>query len=156
MSSCMLGRLVKGPIPAIVDTDEYRAALQRAEEALRDVYASRRDWHMCRRCMEHIPPERAVDGRCPECCDDTEAIAEAYPDAAALGAELRAAVRAWPPDTGDAFWRDDPDDAHTMLVFAGEASYGDEPEGAGYGALKELMNLIYLLPRGVRKSLLFR
>jgi hypothetical protein len=44
----------------------------------------------------------------------------------------------WPPNYRDTSWIEDPDDPDQILVFAGEMSWGDEPQGGGYQAMRML------------------
>lgn len=46
--------------------------------------------------------------------------------------------------------RTDPDDATQLLVFAGEMSWGDEPSGTGYQALKDAEFSGVLTALGIR------
>jgi transcription elongation factor Elf1 len=46
----------------------------------------------------------------------------------------------WPPTWRDCARRPDPDDKKQVLVFAGDMSYGESPDGAGYEYLAELLN----------------
>lgn len=43
----------------------------------------------------------------------------------------------WDGDARDVVSRPDPDDSTTQLIFAGEPSWGDEPEGYGYETLRD-------------------
>ena len=49
-------------------------------------------------------------------------------------------MEAWPPGGRDVSMRQDPDDAKTVLVFAGEMTWGDSPSGYGYGYIHKLMS----------------
>jgi len=49
-------------------------------------------------------------------------------------------VDAWAPTYRDCCSRKDPDDPKQIIVFAGDMSWGDDPEGSGYQYLKELIN----------------
>ena len=44
----------------------------------------------------------------------------------------------WPPTFRDSSYVQDPDDHEQLLVFAGELSWGNEPEGGGFTTLKML------------------
>jgi len=59
-----------------------------------------------------------------------------------LRAHLRKLVKSvladWPPDYRDTTWIEDPDDPGQILVFAGEMTCGDEPQGGGYQAMRML------------------
>jgi hypothetical protein len=45
----------------------------------------------------------------------------------------------WKSSSRDASSRIDPDDKTQQIVFAGDMSWGDEPDGYGYGLLKQLL-----------------
>ena len=47
-------------------------------------------------------------------------------------------VEGWTPDNRDTASRLDPDNRKKVIVFAGDMSWGDEPEGGGYQYLKKL------------------
>lgn len=48
-------------------------------------------------------------------------------------------MEVWPPGARDVASRRDPDDPDSVLVFAGEMSWGDSPSGYGYEYLNKLM-----------------
>jgi len=43
----------------------------------------------------------------------------------------------WPPRARDVVCKIDPDDENQVIVFCGDMSWGDEPEGIGYQMLKD-------------------
>lgn len=53
-------------------------------------------------------------------------------------------------DGRDTCSRQDPDDARQKLVYAGEMSWGDEPEGYGYRMLKQAFAWGFAKALGVR------
>mgnify|MGYP006969383108 CR=1 FL=1 len=56
-----------------------------------------------------------------------------------LNRYLRELLRAWPPEgCRDAAVLTDPDDPTQVLVFAGEMTWGDEPQGEAFLLLKQL------------------
>lgn len=42
----------------------------------------------------------------------------------------------WPPDDRSTTWRGDPDDSSQIIYFTGETSWGDEPSGPAFEAIK--------------------
>lgn len=56
----------------------------------------------------------------------------------------------WGSGVRDIAWRIDPDDSKQILVFAGERSWGDEPDGYGYQMFKKAELCGVLEPFGIR------
>jgi len=54
------------------------------------------------------------------------------------------------PGCRDVAWRVDPDNPKDRLLFAGDMSWGDEPEGGGYTAIKEAYALCIPDALGIR------
>jgi hypothetical protein len=54
------------------------------------------------------------------------------------------------PNHRDTAWREDPDKPERKVVIAGELSWGDEPDGAGYQMLKRAFGLSIAQFLGVR------
>jgi hypothetical protein len=66
-------------------------------------------------------------------------------------AEIQAFVDWWVTlDSGDTCSRTDPDDPRQKLVYAGDMSWGDEPEGTGYQMLKRAFAWGFAEALGVR------
>ena len=64
---------------------------------------------------------------------------------------IRAFVEWWQHIEGrDTCSREDPDDPGQKLVYAGDMSYGDEPDGQGYQMLKQAIAWGYAEALGVR------
>lgn len=65
--------------------------------------------------------------------------------------EIRSFVQWWHHiDSRDTCSRQDPDDPRQVLVYAGDMSWGDEPDGAGYRKLKQAMAWGYAEALGIR------
>lgn len=65
--------------------------------------------------------------------------------------DIRAFVDWWVTlDSRDTCSRTDPDDPRQKLVYAGEMSWGDEPEGTGYQMLKRAFAWGFAETLGVR------
>jgi hypothetical protein len=65
--------------------------------------------------------------------------------------EIRAFVDWWATTDGrDTCSRTDPDDPRQKLVYAGEMSWGDEPQGLGYQMLKKAFAWGFAKALGVR------
>jgi hypothetical protein len=135
MGADMLGYLVRGPA---------RIAKRRIETAARMILAAARQRRKtglvdCPDCGYEIEAKQDFDGVCPGCCGRIgDPLVEIHTLREARAYVKRLADR-WPPDCRDTVSRCDPDDARQILVFAGDMSYGDEPEGCGYQDLRELM-----------------
>lgn len=56
----------------------------------------------------------------------------------------------WESGAHDMAYRVDPDDANALLIFAGEGSWGDEPEGWGYTTLRDARTLGLFPVFGIR------
>jgi len=56
----------------------------------------------------------------------------------------------WPPTWRDCARRTDPDDKKQVLVFAGDMSWGDSPDGGGYKYLDEFLNSGIIDKLGIR------
>ena len=86
------------------------------------------------------------DDTCPEC--GTELLTfKTRKEAAAFAMRY---MKDWPPDFRDVASRIDPDDPTQVIVFAGECSWGEEPEGGGYGYMKDILTTGLASFMGVR------
>ena len=122
MGAEQVGYLVKGPIkiPARKIQAAIRACKRRRQELLDDVGegASR-------------------DERCDAAQSSTGEFFDPEDIPQNPQADIREFVDWWHTlDCRDACSRIDPDDPRQKLVYAGEMSWGDEPEGRGYQMLK--------------------
>jgi hypothetical protein len=139
-----------------------RARAQKATTAMRAWVKKHKNVVVCDNCgtlqaAERL--ERAKDGTlllddvdCEDCgaCELTT-VAEKYPDGAAVRRALEGAVAEWhaAPGYRDSASRYNPDNPKEIIVCCGELSWGDEPGGAGYTALKAVCQL----PGSVREIL---
>jgi hypothetical protein len=131
----LLGFLVKGPV---------KITRQQIETAAKAMLVTARERQRtgliyCPDCGCEIDVNKGFDGRCPGCCQQ---IGDPLIDIHTLKdarAHVKRLAEGWPPECRDTASRHDPDDARQILVFAGDTSNGDEPAGAGYQYLKELM-----------------
>lgn len=65
--------------------------------------------------------------------------------------QIREFVAWWSrPGTRDTARRQDPDDPGQVLLYAGDMSWGDEPEGGGYRMLKQAYTWGYVEALGIR------
>lgn len=113
-----------------------------------------KDTAICENCGKIQDPknlDRNADGTlaledvdCEECSAcELEAVADRYPDKAAVKKHLLAAVDCWheAPNCRDATARTNPDNPKEIIICCGELSWGDEPDGAGYNNLKTVCRL---------------
>jgi hypothetical protein len=114
MGADMVGYLVTGPVKIT------EAAIKKAISNLK-----KRDWRgECPECGE----DRAPGGGCSCFVPPKSGEEEAF---------VRDWVAHWPPDYRDCAVRRDPrDPKKRWLVFAGDRSWGESPEGAGFEMLK--------------------
>jgi len=129
MGADMMGYLVKGPAKL------SKVAIARAKKEY---------WALCqemnkegqRKCLNC---ERLVglgEERCETCGDPLHEWPRTKAEA---DTEVNNMAADWLPSYRDVACRSDPDDPEQFLVFAGDMSYGDAPEGAGYKYLQELL-----------------
>ena len=136
MGADLIGYLVKGPK---VITDKQ---VQKAANTLLKIVAERRGRGVtfCVNCEEEVLIEDDEPTTCSTCGADLDGQEldgiETKEEAVAF---VRKFVNDWPPDWRDSTWRYDPDNPKEILVFAGELSWGDTPQGGGYEYLDHLM-----------------
>ena len=85
-----------------------------------------------------------ADVDCTECGScDLVAVSSKYPDMATIARELSSIVAKWhdAPGCRDSAVRTNPDNPKEIIICCGELSWGDEPGGAGYQALKSVCQL---------------
>ena len=84
------------------------------------------------------------DVDCEECSAcELVAVVDRYPDAQAAKRALEEAAAEWhgAPNCRDSAVRENPDNPNEIIICCGELSWGDEPDGAGYTALKAVCRL---------------
>ena len=109
---------------------------------------------VCENCGNIRDPknlDRNADGTlaledvdCEECgACELVAVADRYPDAAAIERALKEAIDEWhaAPGYRDSASRTNPDNPKEIIICSGELSWGDEPNGAGYNSLKAVCQL---------------
>jgi hypothetical protein len=135
----MIGFLVTGP-RKIND----RAVRKAARWLWQTIKCGRR---VCSACDGDIGAD--VDDVCPHCGHDVVALPELKSEAEVVE-YVRKLVSDWPPDFRDVASRQDPERDTDLLVFAGDMSYGDEPDGGGYQLLKTILGLGIADALGIR------
>ena len=95
----------------------------------------------CGNCSALIEPDDQSEGQCYECGAALPDLKSAAEDPAEF---IDALIADWPPTFRDCANRDY---AGKVIVFAGDRSWGDRPDGAGYLYLERL------LASGVSKEL---
>ena len=136
MGAEQIGYLVTGPrriskrrIPAAV-----RACRRRKAELLAAARPEAEEWDRCEAALDHA--DVCLDpAEIPE--DPTPAVREFVDWWAALSAR-------------DTCSRPDPDDSDRVLVYAGEMTAGDEPNGLGYRMIRGAIAWGFAGPLGIR------
>lgn len=136
MGADQVGYLVKGPV---------RIAPGRIEQAVR----------ACRKLRRWLLAEAGPDANSGQRHDVALSLTGEYFDPADIPENPRQTVMDfvtwWQcPEGRDVCLRDDPDNPRQRLVFAGEMSWGDEPDGYGYQMLKQALAWGYANVLGIR------
>jgi DNA-directed RNA polymerase subunit RPC12/RpoP len=129
--------IVKGPYKITEDSQK------KAAQALLELACKQRadNQYCCENCGEtwEKKPDDPNDLECPGCGNkhDTDMDVMTLADAEDV---IREFCANWPPsDFRDCNYRTDPDDGTQILVVAGDMSWGDEPDGAGYRYMKRIV-----------------
>ena len=136
MGAEQIGYLVKGPrrIPKCRIPAAVRACRQRKAELLATAGPEAEEWDRCEAAL--VRAEACFDpADIPE--DPTPAVRKFMDWWATLAAR-------------DTCSRPDPDDPTQILVYAGEMTAGDEPEGVGYRMIRGALAWGFAGPLGVR------
>ena len=136
MGADLIGYLVTGP-KRLPRGKTYRQALKHAEAIIEQVRAAeteegydRKKLPATHRKMDSEDLDNILDLDAEQVLDDLYAL--------------------WDGMCRDASMRTNPDDPKRVLVFAGELSWGDEPDGTGYLALRDAERLGLLDFFGIR------
>ncbi len=131
MGSDMVGYLVVGPNGPIGKTARKQAVAE-----LKRLVKTKKFAISCASCGHIFRDNDYEGGRCFDCgtpLPDVE-LAIACPQD-----YVKALADQWPPEFRDVANRAMPGNPKQMLVFAGDMTWGDEPEGGGYQYLQELL-----------------
>jgi len=134
MGADMIGYIVVGP--KLIGPWQQKEAVRKIKLLVKEWNASGKP-PVCQTCFVEYS-EASLDGcQCDEC--GTE-----MPDLELMKTDperyVREMVERWPPDFRDVATRDMPGNRDKVIVFAGDMTWGDSPEGAGYAALRLLLN----------------
>jgi len=137
MGADQIGFLVKGP------RRFTKTALKKAAKTLLSQLEVMWTTHRleCPECgysIDTTDPDACENG-CEHCGSDGPRFLMELTDRHAFDAFM-STMAAWPPGGRDVAFRQDPDDRKSLLVFAGEMTWGDTPSGCGYDYLNKLMS----------------
>jgi hypothetical protein len=138
MGADMIGFLVKGP---------KEIGKEQIERAATILWKTRRSGSReCHSCGGRSL--RSTD-ECSSCGADMVPLPEltTYEDARTF---VRSLVGDWPPDFCDVSSRMDPESDTDLLVFAGDMSCGEQPDGRGYQLIKTILGLGIAEALGIR------
>ena len=136
MGADLIGYIVKGP----VSIKDKKAKATLFAQSVRLGHATH-----CGNCDVDFDAD-PDDNMCPECGAEI-LVFQTRKEAAAFAMRY---MKDWPPDFRDVASRIDPDDPTQVIVFAGEHSWGEEPEGGGYGYMKDILTTGLASFMGVR------
>ncbi|MDP8218652.1 MAG: hypothetical protein P9M03_08000 [Candidatus Theseobacter exili] len=131
MGADMIGYLVKGPrkLP--------RNAVSLAEKELKALRERlKKNPKKCELCGSGLDENKDGSKTCDNC--DGWPIISASSTNKEIKDIAKELAENWPVKGRDVCYRQDPDDPKQIIVFAGDMSWGDPPEGTGYQYLKEL------------------
>lgn len=141
MGADLIGFLVKGPKDLRSKRDEAVAHLRRFADETASCLTALKGFLDSGEGDFDIPP--AVDDAMRmlgiEDVLDLEWVAEL--DEGAAAAVVDNLLDAWHRKFRDVVVREDPDDEDSAIVFAGCMSWGDEPDGSGYLAIRNALAL---------------
>jgi len=135
----LIGFMLKGP--RIISVDAKRAAANKLL-LLSNIWNSDNSY-TCPVCGERYDDIAETIEEQSECGTCITPFPSYYKDIKTADQALQwvnGLVAEWPPEYRDCYGRTDPDDKDVLTVFAGDFSWGDEPEGMGYLALKNICN----------------
>jgi len=141
MGADQIGFLLKGPTDLIL-----------TQEVLDQVL---RDGEQIRIALLHAHTHGCLPEQCPEhlsSMDQTE-LATLVDDAERLSPVQQVIddlIHWWAQGARDSCFRHDPDDPTQTLAFAGEMTWGDEPQGFGYQTVRAASQLDILRHFGIR------
>jgi len=127
MGADLIGYIVKGP--AKLPKNAVKLAIKSLKAQRKRLIAGVKECEVCGQDM--------VEG---ETCSCGWPVIEKDTTDEAISELAKELVNEWPPTYRDCCSRQDPDDPKQVIVFAGDMSWGDEPENAGYQYLKKLIN----------------
>ena len=136
MGADLVGYLVKGPCKIDVEKLFTPVNLERVEKTREYVHSLNQWLRGAREQEAPIAPDPTLDNLRTWVTAYEEELDELEGDAADW---LRETAETWNNlDFRDVASRLDPDDPNQVIVFAGDMSWGNEPEGCGYQFLRQL------------------
>lgn len=141
MGADQIGFLLKGPTTMAPTADTLAAILQHAN-AVRDA-------------LLHAQKYRALPPECPAYLtelqpDDLATLIDDAPRLPPAQQVIDDLMHWWAHGARDSCFRHDPDDPSQTFAFAGEMTWGDEPQGFGYLTVRAASQLDILRHFGIR------